>query len=168
MLETMSNRTPAERVLNRRRLERNMRWKDVLDRADGMAAETLRRVRISGTGSVDQLSVARIEKALAFNPGELTELEAREAAGADPLTASAQSWDGEIVGPAEPLLEGEVLRWRRSQTRDTLIYELTVGEVSMATGFYPHETPEDVIDELREGVEQIELRSKQRHRRVRR
>ena len=90
------------------------------------------------------------------------------AASADPQAAPSADWDGELVGPDGPVLDGEVLRWRQSSTRDALIYELSIGDVSMSTGFFLHETPEDVIDELREQVEQIELRSKQRERRIRR
>lgn len=111
MLEAMSNRTPAERVMNRRRLELGMRWKDVLSAADNMAAETLRRVRMHGTDSVDQLSVARIERALKMDTGELSRMESQESEVVDPLTTSGPTWDGEISGEG-PLEEGEELRWR--------------------------------------------------------
>lgn len=111
MLEAMSNRTPTERVMNRRRLELGMRWKDVLSAADDMAAETLRRVRMNGSDSVDQLSVARIERALKLEAGELSRLERQESEGVDPLTTPESAWVGELVGTA-PLEADEELRWR--------------------------------------------------------
>ncbi len=147
MLDSMSNRTPAERVIDRRRIKREMRWKDVLDAAGGMSAETLRRVRISGTGSVDRLTLARIERALGFEEGELAELEAREAEGETSTPASAREWDGEIVGPDTPLYDGEVLRWRDDPTART--FELSIRDLRFEAGLAPGSEPADVIDDLR-------------------
>jgi len=125
--------------------------------------------------------LVKVERAYQWEPGSIQRIlgggdaipatgggVASSLADADPQAAPSTDWDGEIVGPAGPVLEGEVLRWKRSRTRDALVYELSIGDVSMSTGFFLHETPEDVIDEMREEVEQIELRAKQRERRIRR
>ena len=126
--------------------------------------------------------LVKVERAYQWGPGSIQRIlgggdatpaaevvaGAPPAASADPQAAPSADWEGELVGPSGPVLEGEVLRWKRNPDRDTLVYELAHGDVSMSTGFFPHETPEDVIDELREQVEQIELRSKQRERRIRR
>lgn len=147
----MSNRTPFESVMNAHRLHLGMRWKDVLAAADGMAAETLRRVRLHGTDAVDDFSVARLDRALQLQPGGLREMEAQaNSADASEETGSPpapEGWEGEIIGPDAPLREGEELRWRTESGKR--VYELTVRGLSFEAGLSLDSTPEGVIGDLR-------------------
>jgi len=70
-----ADRTPVERAINRRRLELDMKWQDLRAAAGGMAAETLRRIRLNGTDGVDPRSVARLERALGWQYGSIASLE---------------------------------------------------------------------------------------------
>jgi len=90
-----------------------------------------------------------------FLEGETDEIEdadhrpePSESADADPQPVpEAPGWDGEIIGPAAPLREGEELRWRDESGRRT--FELTVRGLSFEAGLEAGSAPEDVIGDLR-------------------
>ncbi|PRX95614.1 hypothetical protein [Allonocardiopsis opalescens] len=75
----MSNdRTAVEKALDARRIQLGLLWREVLVRADTMAAETLRQVRAHGTKVVGAMSVARVERALELPAGSIARFEAGE------------------------------------------------------------------------------------------
>lgn len=164
----MSNRTPLERVMNERRLKYGMRWRDVLAAADNLSPETLRRVRLQGTAAVDDFTIARIEKALRLNAGGLREMELRanesqDEVGVAPLSASVSDWDAETRAPEAPLQGDELLRWQ--QTERGRLYRLDDGPLSVEYTFGADETPADVIDDLRDLMDQYRVNAKAMERR---
>lgn len=104
----MTPRTRLEGVINHRRVELGLRWRDVLAAADDMAPETLRRIRTRGTAAVDALSVGRVERALRFAPGSLAAVER----GGDPkpVDGSPPHAPSRDVDDDDDTEEG-VLRW---------------------------------------------------------
>lgn len=154
--------------MNERRLKYGMRWKDVLVAADNLSAETLRTVRLHGTSAVDDFTISRIEKALRLNAGGLKEMErhaneSQNEADVAPLSASASDWDGEARAPQAPLQDGELLRWR--QTERGRLYRLDDGPMSVEYTFGADETPADVIDDLRDLLDQYRVNAKAMERR---
>lgn len=154
--------------MNERRLKYGMRWQDVLAAADNLSPETLRRVRLHGTAAVDDFTIARIEKALRLNAGGLREMELRanesqDEVGVAPLSASAFEWDAETRAPEAPLQGDELLRWR--QTERGRLYRLDDGPLSVEYTFGADETPADVIDDLRDLMDQYRVNAKAMERR---
>ncbi|MCP3017253.1 hypothetical protein NGM33_28380, partial [Nocardiopsis dassonvillei] len=79
-------------------------------------------------------------------------------AGAAPLAASASEWDGELRAPERPLEGNEVLRWR--QTERGRFYRIDDGELGIDYTFSADETPEEVIEDLRDLLDQYRVNSR--------
>lgn len=146
--------TTAQRLdalMDERRLELGLRWKAVTEKA-GITHQTLLQLRKGA--EVSDLTVANVERALGWEAGSIRAITAggdpaaRRASDADPQPApEARWWDGEIIGPSDPLREGEELRWRNEDGRR--IYELTVRGLSFEAGLGLDTTPAGVIGDLR-------------------
>ena len=107
-------------------------------------------VRTAVRGGAD--TVARMAELVGVSAGDMERVGrkdvARKIADADPQPApEAPRWDGEIIGPSDPLRDGEQLRWRDEDGRR--IYELTVRGLSFETGLGLDTTPAGVIGDLR-------------------
>lgn len=93
---------------------------------------------------------------------------ARKIVDTDPLAASTvEYWENELTAPEGPLRGEETLYWRHVE--DGLEYRLSDGRVSVDYTFFAHETPEDVIEPLRDllaphraGVERLDQRRQAR------
>ena len=158
----MSNRTPLERAMNERRLQIKKQWKEVTRDAGGLSPETLRRVRLHGTDAVDDLTIAKLEVGLQLPRGGLREME-RAANAPTPTDGTQAGWDHTLEAPAEPLTGNEILRWRPEGLG--LRYRLDDGDHSVEAGFGLEETPGEVIDDLRDLLEQHRTWVRQMERR---
>jgi transcriptional regulator with XRE-family HTH domain len=151
-METTAQR--LDRLMDARRLELGLRWKRLADDA-GISQQTMLQLRKGHT--VSDLTITRAERALEWAPGSISAI----LDGGDPTPLREDKpetnetitvhWDGELTGPTDPLETGEILRWR--QTDAGREYKLTAGDVSVEYTFEPDETPEDVIEDLRDLLE---------------
>lgn len=156
-------------LMDRRRLDRVMRWKDVATEV-GVTQQTLLEARKGKVRS--DLTAAGIERFMEWAPGSVravlegrnpTPLPAEAEAGAGPLAASVLVWEGELRAPEDPLHDGEVLRWRKD--RDGRRYRLEDGPMSVEYVFGADEVPEEVIDDLRDLLDQYRVHARVMERR---
>lgn len=139
-------------LIDRRRLDRGLRWKDVADEV-GVTQQTLLEARKGR--QLSDLTASGIERFMEWQPGSVHRVldggdPIDKEAGADPLTAPVETWDARLVGPEGVVDEGEVLMWRDTPTGR--LYRLADAEdtrVHTEYEFPPGETPEQVIDDLR-------------------
>ncbi|MFE1170408.1 hypothetical protein [Nocardiopsis sp. NPDC058789] len=145
--------TTAERLdalMDRRRLDLGHNWKAIIDDA-GVSYQTLGQLR-KGRPVAD-VTVARVEQALRWQPGSIRAIleggnpTPAPAPAVEPQGPSRAKWDGEIIGPDEPLYDGEELRWR--DEAKARIFQLSVRGLTFEAGLAPGSDPADVIDDLR-------------------
>lgn len=145
----------AERLdalMDRRRLDLGHNWKAIIDDA-GVSYQTLSQLR-KGRPVAD-VTVARVEQALRWAPGSIQDIldggNPTPAAPPEPTVESQDpprpQWDGEIIGPDEPLYDGEELRWR--DEAKARIFQLSVRGLTFEAGLAPGSDPAGVIDDLR-------------------
>lgn len=154
MMGTMN--TTAQRLdalMDQRRLELGLRWKQVTTRAD-ITHQTLLQLRKGA--EVSDLTVANVERALEWQPGSIERIrsgrepERAAAPDADPQPASAPTWDEEIVGPEGVVDEGEVLMWRDTSTgRLYRLADASDTRFHAEYEFPPAWAPDQAIDGLR-------------------
>ncbi|WP_435110110.1 hypothetical protein [Nocardiopsis synnemataformans] len=156
-------------LIDRRRLDRGLRWRDVADTV-GVTQTTLLEAR-KGIRISDE-TASGIERFMNWKPGSVTRvLDGTDPidleADVDPLTASASTWDGEVRAPESPLQDSELLRWR--QTERGRLYRLDDGPLSVEYTFGADEEPAEVVDDLRDLLDQYRATTRaMERRRVRR
>ncbi len=152
--------------MNERRLQIKKQWKEVLHDAGGLSPETLRRVRLHGTAAVDDLTIAKLETGLQLSRGGLKEMERAANDGSAPADGRSE-WEHALRAPEGPLEGQELLRWRAEKGGKR--YRLDDGVHSVEAEFEPDESPEEVIDDLRDLLEQhrtqVRLMERRRARR---
>lgn len=104
-------------------------------------------------------TVAAMARVARVTPEELTEAGRDDAATVlrstpDPAEeVEAPAWDGELEGPTTPLRDEEVLRWRTGETGRRYRLEVPTEDVNVEYTFSATETPEEVIEDLRDLLE---------------
>lgn len=78
---------------------------------------------------------------------------------------AVSQWEEEIRAPSPPLLGEEVLMWRHTSTGRRYRLEIPSEEVSVEHTFEPHEAPGEVIEDLRDLLEQHRVSAQQMGRR---
>ncbi|MEU5853991.1 hypothetical protein ABZ799_01565 [Nocardiopsis dassonvillei] len=151
-------------LIDRRRLDLGLRWKDVADTV-GVTQQTLLEARKGR--QISELTAAGIERFMNWKPGSVARIldgsdPIPEEADVDPLAASAP-WGGELRAPEAPLQGQELLRWR--QVERGRLYRLDDGSLSVEYTFGAEETPVDVIDDLRDLLDQYRVNAKAMERR---
>ena len=156
-----TNAQRLDALMDRRRLDRVMRWKDVAAEV-GVTQQTLLEARKGK--ALSDLTAAGIERFMGWAPGSVhAVLEGGDPTplptetGADPLPAPVIVWEGELRAPEDPLHGSEVLRWRKE--RDGRRYRLDDGPMSVEYTFGVDETPEEVIDDLRDLLDQYRVQT---------
>lgn len=160
--------TTAQRLdalIDRRRLDLGLRWKDVADTV-GVTQQTLLEARKGR--QISELTAAGIERFMDWKPGSVARVldgsdPIHAEAGADPLSASTSAWAGELRAPEAPLRDSELLRWR--QVERGCLYRLDDGPLSVEYAFGAEETPAEVIDDLRDLLDQYRVNAKAMERR---
>lgn len=70
-----------EAAIDRRRIEKGLRWRDLLEAAQ-VAHETMRRLRVHGlAANTDVITLRRIDRALGWEPGTIEKIGRRERDG---------------------------------------------------------------------------------------
>jgi hypothetical protein len=160
--------TTAQRLdalIDRRRLDLGLRWKEVADIV-GVTQTTLLEAR-KGI-RISDMTASGIERFMDWKPGSVYRIldgsnPIDMEADADPLTASASTWDGELRAPEGPLRDSELLRWRMVERG--CLYRLDDGPISVEYTFGADETPVDVIEDLRDLLDQYRVNAKAMERR---
>ncbi|KOX10197.1 hypothetical protein [Nocardiopsis sp. NRRL B-16309] len=158
-MDTQAWQRLAEKLTERRATLRP-EWSErtTFARDTGLSYRSLSDLETARRDNYKTSWLAKVEKAYQWEPGSIQRIlvgetpaegeasPAHRPQGAGPLSASEQ-WDGEIVGPAAPLHEGEVLRWR--DLPDRRVWELEMEGLTYEAQMRPGQKPEEVIDVLR-------------------
>jgi hypothetical protein len=151
----MTDRTPTEAAINARRRARGLTWKAIYTRAR-ISHETLRQLRLEEPVSED--TEIAVEDVLALEHGSLAAVRhTRDPAAATPLP-EPQRPDGvegaEWIDSAQ--LSGGGREWRITRIIDGRPASYSIAD-------FDHTPEAEIREELREVMDQAEIRQRRRH-----